>query len=337
MRFIFDSKIFIKSSFKDENELEKVVQSNYESIFGEDVIFIPQKSIETEDGFGTIPEAIVINFSAKKWYIVEVELARHDIWGHIVRQISMQIVAADNPKMRHELIRIGLREIEKSMEWKKKLGEKGIAEIRIQRFLEEIMENAPIIILPIDDIPKDIIDWGKTLKRDFVPIMIEKYVAGDDIAYRIASDRFFALPEEKDQPIKGGMITTEEQFLKQCEMPGQTLYRQLKKLAEEKGHKFEPRTKGFSYYVIHRNGEKFCPLTLWPTGVTILKWNLTEKNGVTPEALSAFREGVLKINALANKYDTMTEPGLGTQEGDISEYEISSFISAFKKLIEDIK
>jgi len=73
MRIIVGSRVFLKDQFKDEDELERVVQSHYDSIFGDEAIYVPKKSLETSGGVGTVPEAIVIDLSAEKWYIIEME------------------------------------------------------------------------------------------------------------------------------------------------------------------------------------------------------------------------------------------------------------------------
>jgi len=105
MRIILGSRLFKKAEFDEESELEKAVSSNPSVVFGEEVIYIPQKAIETVGGAGTVPDGIVINPPAERWYIVEVELARHGTWGHIAQQVSRQIVAADNPRTKKETLK----------------------------------------------------------------------------------------------------------------------------------------------------------------------------------------------------------------------------------------
>lgn len=338
MRIVTGSKTFIKSEFNNEEELENVVHSNVEYIFGEEAIYIPQKSLATASGVSTVPDAIVIGLAAERWYIVEVELAKHGTWNHIAPQVSKQLVAADNPQTRRELTKITLREIEKSENWMKKFSEKKIPDIRIQELLERIMEKEPIIVVPIDAIPPDLEEWAKALKREFIPIEIEKYVesGSSEIAYRIASGSITAPPQPPDEESEQiERPITEEEFLKLCDEPGKIMYHRLKQLAKEKGCKIEAKTQAFSFYIV--NGvERFCPIVIWPTHTTIVKWNLKEENGITPDLLLKFRDKIMRIENLANKYGTMKMPTVSTKEGDISEYEIDLFVSAVRELMEPV-
>lgn len=340
MSIILESGLFRKTDFKDESELETFIQSRPEVIFGENVIYMPQKYLQTSGGTGTIPEAIVIDLLSDKWYIVEVELAEHKVYGHIAPQVAKQLVAADNLEMKRELTRTILRQIEKSEDSKKKLANRGIPEIRIHESIDRIMDKTPIIVIPIDAIPPDFDGWAKTLNRDVIPIVIEKYkeVQSDKVAYLVSSTRLIAspdLPEEverAEKPPERRNLITEEEFLRQCDEPGRKLYQRLKELAKDMKHELKPSAQSFSYYVISKGG-KFCPLVIWPSGVTINKNYIAERKEIQPAALSMFREEVMKIGDLANKYDTMKMPGLSIREGDLSDNDINLFLVAFKKLV----
>jgi hypothetical protein len=343
MSFILDSELFRKTNFEDEGELESFVQSRPETIFGENVIYLPQKYLQTPGGAGTVPEAVVIDLLVDKWYIVEVELVEHGIHGHIATQVTKQLMAADNPEMKRKLTRTILREIEKSENSKKKLADRGIPEIRIHETIERIMDKKPVIVIPIDAIPPDFDVWAKMLNRDVVPIVIEKFkeVQSGKVAYLVTSSRLIAspeIPEEEERAEKateGRPIITEEEFLRQSDEPGRKLYKRLKELAKDKKHELKPSTQSFSYYVISKSG-KFCPLVIWPSGVTINKIYMVERKEIRPDALSKFRERIMRIGDLANKYDTMKIPGLSAREGDLSDNDIDLFVAAFKELIENI-
>ncbi|RMF04569.1 MAG: hypothetical protein D6772_00415 [Bacteroidetes bacterium] len=75
---IFKDTKYIKAPFKNEDELEQVVVSNYEYIFGPTSIYLPKKMIKTGDGTGTILDGFVIDLEAKKWYLVEAELLHYN-------------------------------------------------------------------------------------------------------------------------------------------------------------------------------------------------------------------------------------------------------------------
>ncbi len=92
---IFKETKFIKTPFKNEDELEQVVVSNYEYIFGPTSIYLPKKLIKTGDGIGTIPDGFAVDLgSKKKRYLVEAELLHHNVWTHIAPQVSKQVIAS---------------------------------------------------------------------------------------------------------------------------------------------------------------------------------------------------------------------------------------------------
>jgi hypothetical protein len=157
---ILGSKKFSETSFKDEAELERLIASHYEVVFGYHSLYLPQKSIATPGRFESIADALVIDLQGNRWYIVEAELAKHGTWNHIVPQVSKEIVAAENPKTKRALISTVINEVEKSGELRKKFTELGHPEIKIQGILEEIMEKSPIIAIPIDEIPADLKEWA---------------------------------------------------------------------------------------------------------------------------------------------------------------------------------
>lgn len=77
---ITSSTRFIQAPFDSEEELERVVVDNYEYIFGPSTIYLSKKSmISVPSGSGTIPDGFAFDLSKKQWFIVEAELAAHDV------------------------------------------------------------------------------------------------------------------------------------------------------------------------------------------------------------------------------------------------------------------
>ena len=163
---LIGNKRFRESEFDNESELERVVMENYELLFGEYSIYLPQKEVKTSGGSGSVPDAFVLNFKDKVWYIVEIELAKHGVWNHIVPQITKQIVAIENPEMRRRLVDLFMEEVKKSDKLKEKFKELGISEMEFRKTIEEIIEKPPILAIPIDYIPADLKDWASVIKNE---------------------------------------------------------------------------------------------------------------------------------------------------------------------------
>ena len=82
---------------------------------------LPKSLISSADGFGTIPDGFAIDFSARRWFMVEAELSSHSVWGHIAPQISKQIVAAQQSTSRKLLIEIVINRIREDKTLKERI------------------------------------------------------------------------------------------------------------------------------------------------------------------------------------------------------------------------
>jgi len=323
--------------FENEDELEEIVRNYYELLFGEHSIYLPQQCITTVSGSGSVPDAFVLNFKEKVWYVVEIELASNGVWSHIVQQATKHLVAVRNSEMRRKLIDEFTREVEKSDELKKKFIELGISEIGIRKTIEDIIEKPAILAIPIDYVPADLKDWASVLKNEVKLLEIEKYVDEEtgEVIYRFPEYLPF-------QPIEEEVVSeheiSREEFIAQCEEPAKFLFEELEKIAAEKKHddKLVPRSTSFSYR-IRLNSKEMSLLTIYPNSVYIMKYNLTPEKGFKPEAIEAFSERVKKISLLSDKYDTMTQPGFSTRSTDITIDDIKTFVEAFKELLNSLQ
>jgi Restriction Enzyme Adenine Methylase Associated len=173
---IIADRRFVSSSFDNEEEIERVVISNAEFIFGPDSIMLPKSLIKSADGSGTIPDGFAIDFASRRWFVVEAELSAHPVWTHIAPQVSKQIVAAQQPASRKLLIEVVVNRVREDESLKNRIEELGIDEIDIRRVLTEIIESPPIIGIPIDHVSGDLREWAQTLKNEVKLWIVRKLV-----------------------------------------------------------------------------------------------------------------------------------------------------------------
>lgn len=188
---LFGDKRFIETTFENEAELENVVFDNYDYLFGPSSFVLPKKSIQTTDGFNTIPDGFVIDLASKKWYIVEAELCQHSFWSHIAPQISKQITAARKDVSRSLIIEIAVNKYMESSEIKEIFEDEEISEINVRSALDEILQKEPIVGIPIDRIPEDLRDWARTLRSPVKLWTIKKFVDLEN-----QSNIIYEFPEE---------------------------------------------------------------------------------------------------------------------------------------------
>ena len=173
---ISDEKKYIKTPFLNEEELEQVVIDNYEYIFGPNSIYLPKILLRTSDGFGTNPDGFAIDLASHRWYLVEAELAKHNVWNHIAPQVSKQVIAAQQTLSKRNLVDLSITQVQEDEITKEKFSELNIKEIDIRRVLGDILDKEPIVGIPIDKISDDLKDWARTLKYDVKLWLINKFV-----------------------------------------------------------------------------------------------------------------------------------------------------------------
>lgn len=188
---IIAEKKFVTSSFENEEEIEQVVIANAEFIFGPDSIMLPKSLIKSADGSGTIPDGFAIDFSARRWFIVEAELSSHSVWTHIAPQVAKQIVAAQQPASRKLLIEIVVNRVREDTSLRERIEELGIDEIDIRQVLTEIIELPPIVGIPIDHVSSDLREWAQTLKNEVKLWIVRKLRNLKD-----SSEILYEIPDE---------------------------------------------------------------------------------------------------------------------------------------------
>lgn len=188
---INNSKQYARAPFRDEAEIEGVVQRFAEQLFGSGIIYLPQARIQTNSGRGTVPDAIVIDIEAGEWYIVEAERAIHGTWEHIAPQISRQMAAVLSSETLASVLRLALDAVSADVEIREIFRDIGINELGIHGHIERILRRPPTIAIPIDGIPRDLQDWIVTLRTNVKLWVIDKFVSTTD-----DQDILYLIPDE---------------------------------------------------------------------------------------------------------------------------------------------
>src|SRR6185437_4085855 len=145
-------------SFEKESDFEKDVVANAKIFFGPATIYIDAKrKIETKSLGNSIPDGFLFDLSDKnnpEFYLVVVELAKHDFFNHIFPQITKFFGFYKNPKSQNDLVdkifKIITGDINLKKEFKKYLGE-----IEIYKFIKDTIESSQNILIIIDGEKKE--------------------------------------------------------------------------------------------------------------------------------------------------------------------------------------
>jgi len=198
---LFNDKKYIKTPFKNEDELEQVIISNYEYLFGPSSFYLPKARIKTGDGIETIPDGFVIDISQRIWYVVEVELIHHELYNHIVKQITKQIVASSQPAAKQKIEDLAADCYKNDMTTKEKFNDAKISEINVRKILRDILDTPPIVGIPIDGISNDLREWAPTIKNGVKIWTVSKYAEignADSVIYEFPEEYKPQIDTEED-------------------------------------------------------------------------------------------------------------------------------------------
>lgn len=168
-----DGDVYYLHSYRNESELESLVFKNIESIFDEFSILFEKRKIRTSLGTGTIPDGFVVSFKRGSWYIIENELSSHDLYNHIVVQVSKfsSAMKTNRQKVTGNLAKAFDDEI-KANPFKKAVVES--ANLGKERFraIADILSSEPTLVVIIDN-PEPLIDVE--LPRNSIVIPFQTY------------------------------------------------------------------------------------------------------------------------------------------------------------------
>lgn len=144
-----DGVKYLPYQYKDENELEELFRKQIEIIFGNKCLFFEKFKVKSKADIVSIPDGFIIVFDDEKWFIIEVELAMHPLYEHIVPQISKFNSAIKNLATRKKLIDIFYDEIESNIKLRYKFQTMGIKK-ELYKLISDIVNKNPEIIITID-------------------------------------------------------------------------------------------------------------------------------------------------------------------------------------------
>lgn len=197
---IIDDRQFVLTKFDSEAELERVVIENAEYIFGPSPIAISRNRLSEPPMGLTRSQIAMVGLDSRRWYIDEAEVSHHSVWNHIVPQITKQIIAANNPVTKQQLIEIAIDHVRDDENLQDELAERSIELIDIHRILTEILAADPIIVTLIDDVTNNLREWTATFKVGVGLWVVRKYAEFknlQNVAYEI-SEEFRSIFESRN-------------------------------------------------------------------------------------------------------------------------------------------
>jgi len=163
----------------EEKEFHPLVKEHYKEIFGEDSLYFDTKHVlKTVSGIGSIPDAYVINLSRAELYVVEIELASHPVYDHIVKQLTKFINGIENLDTRNQIIDMLYDEIDSDIVLRATV-QKAIGSTDIYRFVSKLLSKPPRIVIIVDKKTPEIEEACRVLKYQTDIMEFETFVRED--------------------------------------------------------------------------------------------------------------------------------------------------------------
>ena len=104
MILLKDGVKYFLHEYVSEEELEQMVVEHYKDIFGISSLYFDPQSMKTRMGLEARNDGIILALDQNRWYILEVELAKHPLHEHIIPQITKFSIAYEEAGTRKKII-----------------------------------------------------------------------------------------------------------------------------------------------------------------------------------------------------------------------------------------
>lgn len=305
MKLFANNKVYSEFLFDKESEFEREVVLSSKKFFGSNSIYIDAKrKIETKSLGNSIPDGFLFDLADKEnpeFYLVEVELSKHDFYGHIFQQITKFFGFYKNPKSLTDLVEkiftIINNDVELRKEFKKYLGDR-----EIYKFIKDTIEISQNILLIIDGEKKELPDimdtysetWGKMVKL----VLLKKFVNNGDIIYSMHPDFEnieFADYENEEENSEGNYTYTEEYHLEGVSDEVKQIYTKIKRELL----KFNPQLvfNPQKFYVSIRKERNMAFFKIRRKKIALIVMNPEEdtRNKIHKHTIKSLKEGVQKF------------------------------------------
>jgi len=182
-----NGKRFHELKFRKEQDFENLIVENYKMLFGEKTVYIDVKNkAEGKSLGGIIPDGLLFDLSDKdnpEFYLVEVELAKHNFYKHIFPQITKFFAFYRNSTSQNKFI----EKLHNLVKNNKKFNDEFMKYLRgreLYKSIKDAVENSQNILLILDDDKDEIHEvqgiytdtWGKMVKVE----ILKKYHTGEE-------------------------------------------------------------------------------------------------------------------------------------------------------------
>jgi len=148
MILLKDGVKYFLHDYVSEEELEQMVIEHYRDIFGINSLYFDPQTMKTQIGIEARNDGVILTLDQNKWYILEVELAKHRLDEHIIPQITKFSIAYEEAGNRRKIIDTLYRTIRQDPERTVKIRTQEIEDLH--KTLSDLIDIEPTIAIVID-------------------------------------------------------------------------------------------------------------------------------------------------------------------------------------------
>ena len=262
-----NGKKFSEFRFRREDDFERLVVENYKLLFGERTVYIDVKNKAEGKTLGnTIPDGLLFDLSDKnnpEFYLVEVELAKHNFYRHIFPQITKFFAFYKNTSGQNKFIE-NLHRLVKNNKLLHNEFMKYLHGRELYKSIKDAIENSQNILLILDDDKEEIYEvqniytdtWGKMVKVE----ILKKYYRDDEQILTLTPDFEEVELIDTTLPYGAEVIYTEEFHIENVSEKVKSIYKQIKSqmLSYDDKLIFNPQ----KYYVSIKKKKNFAYIKL---------------------------------------------------------------------------
>lgn len=237
MIILIDGVKYILKNPDNEDDLEKIIEKNYKYIFGEESFYFNfKKKLKSKSGIGSIPDGYLIVFnSIPEWYILEVELASHPLYDHIIPQLTKFNRGIEGVSTKKSLIDMFYDEIKTNPILEARVKEK-IGSGEVYKFISDLISDKPSIIIVINERTSELEEAIRDIRGD-VKILEFKIFRREGISEEIDAYLFNPVINlknmEKSFEPKPDLTTSERSNNKSILPAGLKIYKEYKNIRLE--------------------------------------------------------------------------------------------------------
>jgi hypothetical protein len=219
MIILIDGVRYILKNPDSEDDLEKIVEKNSKYIFGDNSFYFNfKRKVKSKSGIGSIPDGYLIIFNnIPEWYILEIELASHPLYNHIIPQLTKFNRAIEEISTKKSLIDMFYDEIKTDLVLEANIKNK-IGSGEIYKFISDLISVKPKIIIVINertselnevtrDIRGDIkILEFKIFRREGISEEVDAYLFNPVIDFKNPEKTIVSTPENEIHINKKGVL-----------------------------------------------------------------------------------------------------------------------------------